>query len=61
MQEIKEAFKSLLTKQWQSKYEQETLYHPGGRETNSTRQYTKDNNQKEIDSNQQKTENKTKL
>ena len=61
MQEIKEALKSLLTKQWQSKHEQEILYQPGQKETNSTRQYIEGNNPKEIDSNQQKKENKTKL
>ena len=60
MQEIKEALKSLLTKQWQSKHEQEILYQPGQKETNSTRQYIEGNNPKEIDSNQQKKENKTK-
>ena len=46
MQEIKEALKSLLTKQWQSKHEQEILYQPGQKETNSTRQYIKGNNPK---------------
>ena len=56
MQEIKEALKS----QWQSKHEQEILYQPGQKETNSTRQYIEGNNPKEIDSNQQKKENKTK-
>ena len=55
MQEIKEALKS----QWQSKHEQEILYQPGQKETNSTRQYIEGNNPKEIDSNQQKKENKT--
>ena len=61
MQEIKEALKSLLTKQWQSKHEQEIPYQPGKKETNSTRQYIEGNDPKEIDSNQQKKENKTKL
>ena len=60
MQEIKEALKSLLTKQWQSKHEQEILYQPGQKETNDTRQYIEGNNPKEINSNQQKKENKTK-
>ena len=60
MQEIKEALKSLLTKQWQSKREQEILYQPGQQETSSTRQYIEGNNPKEIDSNRQKKENKTK-
>ena len=60
MQEIKEALKSLLTKLWQSKYEQEIPYQPGEKETKSTRQYIEGNNPKEIDSNQQKKENKTK-
>ena len=60
MQEIKEALKSLLTKQWQSKHEQEILYQPGQKETNSTRQYIKGNNPEEIDSNQRKKENKAK-
>ena len=31
MQETKEALKSLLTKLCQSKYEQETPYHQGGK------------------------------
>ena len=35
-------------------YEQEIPYQPGEKETNGTRQYTKGNNQKEIDSNQKK-------
>ena len=61
MQEIKEALKSLLTKQWQSKHEQEIPYQQGKKETYSTRQYIEGNNPKEIDSNQQKKENKTKL
>ena len=61
MQEIKEALKSLLTKLWQSKYEQEIPYQPGEKETKSTRQYIEGNNPKEIDSNQQNKENKTKL
>ena len=56
MQEIKEALKSLLTKQWQSKHKQEILYQPGQKETNDTRQYIEGNNPKEIDSNQEKKE-----
>ena len=60
MQEIKEALKGLLTKQWQSKHEQEILYQPVQKETNSTRQYIEGNSPEEIDSNQQKKENKTK-
>ena len=59
MQEMKEALKSILTKQWQSKHEQEISYQPGKNETNSTRQYIEVNNPNEIDSNQQKKENKT--
>ena len=50
MQEIKEALKSLLTKQWQSKHEQ-IPYQPGKKETSSTRQYIEGNIPKEIDSN----------
>ena len=61
MQEIKKALKSLLTKQWRSKHEQEIPYQQGGKETYSTRQYVEGNSPKEIDSNQQKTESKTKL
>ena len=61
MQEIKEALKSLLTKQWQSNHEQEIPYQPGKKETNSTRQYIEGNDPKEMDSNQQKKESKTKL
>ena len=52
MQEIKEALKRLLTKQLQSKYEQKIPYQPEQKETNSTRQYIKDSNPKEVDSNQ---------
>ena len=44
-----------------TKYEQGILYQPGGKETNGKRQYVKGNNPKEIDSSQQKKENKTKL
>ena len=44
-----------------TKYEQGILYQPGEKETNGTRQYVKGNNPKEIDSSQQKKENKTKL
>ena len=54
MQEIKEALKSLLTKQWQSKHDQEIVYQPRQKETNDTRQYIQGNNPKEINSNQQK-------
>ena len=59
MQEIKKALKSLLTKQWQSKHEQEILYQPAQKETNSTSQYIEGNSPEEIDSNLQKKENKT--
>ena len=31
MEKIKETLKSLLTKQWQSKYEQEIPYQPAGK------------------------------
>ena len=61
MHEIKEALKCLLTKQWWSNYKQETPYQPGEKVTNGTRQYITANNPKEINSNQQKTENKAKL
>ena len=54
MKEIKEALKSLLTKQWQSKHDQEIVYQPRQKETNDTRQYIQGNNPKEINSNQQK-------
>ena len=60
-QEIKEALRSILTKQGQSKYEQEVPYQPMGKEIKGTRQHIKGNNQKEIDSNQQKKVNRTKL
>ena len=59
MQEIKEALKSLLTKQWQSKHDQEIVYQPRQKETNDTRQYIQGNHPNEIDSNQEK-KNKTK-
>ena len=61
MHEIKEALKCLLTKQWWSKYREEIPYQPGEEVTNGTRQYITGNNPKEINSNQQKTENKAKL
>ena len=56
MQEVKEALKSMLTKEWQSKNEHKIPYQPGKQENNNTRQYIEGNNPKER--NQQKKESK---
>ena len=62
MQEIKEALKSLLTKQWQSKHEQEIPYQPE-KKTVAQKKENKTKLKKEIlsDDTTEKRENKDKL